>query len=342
MCASGTITANAAQNADYSYTATNVQGIRRYANNSGTYTQTITGASNYDSGDSYFWLTANAYLHPPVDLGGFSYSISGLGGLVLVPNTASGNSNQTAVNFFMIQSAWPATPNWFATPSLVLSEADAPTGDVISSAVFSLTQSDVLNCASYAVPKTQLWQFYYTQQSSTNEYYVCGSGQLTTWVANSAGGLLMIDVEGFRNFYVTSDAVYGTQFVFSTGLDGVYGPLEWATNDNYVYPANSGTPSVLDSNGILMVAAPEAYFTPNIESDFVELVSNGQQVYEFLDATTTPGTGLTGSMYIWAYGSSSAMSCNTTNPPAPFPSNLYYAFRYTITPYEHHSHSHCR
>ena len=111
ICASGTITANAAQNADYSYTATNVVGIRRYTNNSGVYTQTITGASSYDGGDSYFWLTQNAYLHPPVDLGGFSYSISGLGGLVLVPNTASGNSAQTAVNFYMIQSPWPNTPN---------------------------------------------------------------------------------------------------------------------------------------------------------------------------------------------------------------------------------------
>ena len=333
VCASGTITATAQQNADYSYTATNVQGMRRYVNNSGTYTQTINGASSYDGGDSYFWLTANAYLHPPVDLGGFSYTVTGLGGLVLVPNTASGNSNQTAANFFMIQSPWPATPNWFATPSLVLSEADMPTGDVISSAVFSLAQADVLNCATYAVPTTKLWQFYYTQQSSTNEYFVCGSGQLTTWVANAAGGLLMIDVEGFRNFYVTQDAGFGTQFVFSTGLDGVYGPLEWATNDNYVYPQNSGTPSVLDSNGILMVAAPEAYFTPDWEANFVELVSNGQNVYEFLDPVNSPGTGLTGSMYLWAYGSSGVKTCNTTNPPSPFPANLYYAFRYTITPY---------
>ena len=139
-------------------------------------------------------------------------------------------------------------------------------------------------------------------------------------------------------FHVSPDAVFGNQFEFSTGLDGVYGPLEWATNDNYVYPSKSGTAGVLDSNGILMVAAPTAYFTPDIGANFVELVSNGAQVYEYLDASTTPGTGVTGVMYVWPYGTTntanpSAVSCNTTTPPSPFPANLYYAFRYTVTPY---------
>ena len=214
-------------------------------------------------------------------------------------------------------------------------EADAPSGDVISSAVFSLTQSDTLNCATQPVPATKLWQFYYTQQSATNEYYVCSSGQLTTWVPGGVNnaGLLMLDVEGFRNFYVTNDTGFGVQYVFSTGLDGIYGPLEWATNDNYVYPQFSGTPQVLDSNGILMVAAPDAYFTPDWEANFVEVVSNGVQVYEFLSTSINPGTGLTGSMYIWAYGDPAVKSCNTTTPPSPFPANLYFAFRYTITPY---------
>ena len=308
-------------------------GLRVYTNNSGLYTQTITGASGYDSGDSYFWLSNNAYLHPPVDLGGFSYNISGLGNLALVPNTANGNSNQSAVNFFMIQSSWPNTPNWFQTPSLSLSEADAPTGDVISSAVFSLTKSDTLDCSTYVAPTTKIWQFYYTQQASTNEYYICGSGQMTTWVANSNGGLLVIDVEGFRNFYVSSDAFFGSQFIMSTGLDGIAGPLEYATNDNYIYPSNSGTPSVVDSNGLLIVAAPTAYYTPNYGANFVELVSNGAQVYEFLSASITPGAGLTGSLYVWPYGASGVLACNTTNPPSPFPANVYFAFRYTITPY---------
>ena len=164
---------------------------------------------------------------------------------------------------------------------------------------------------------------------------MCGSGQLTTWVPGGVNnaGLLMIDAEGFRNFYVTNDTGFGVQYVFSTGLDGIYGPLEWATNDNYVYPQFSGTPQVLDSNGILMVAAPDAYFTPDWEANFVEVVSNGVQVYEFLSTSINPGTGLTGSMYIWAYGDPAVKSCNTTTPPSPFPANLYFAFRYTITPY---------